>query len=135
MPVVDTSVAVMLRAVTCTCGYVFGLAETHQQELINTHGEFFCPKCKNSLAYKAENEAERLAKKAARLQAELDQKCAAMRDVYAAKDRVERRLSATQGIVTRVKNRVNRGVCPCCNRYFAQLHRHMNSKHPAYKGT
>lgn len=27
---------------------------------------------------------------------------------------------------TRVKN----GVCPCCNRSFQNLKRHMNTKHP-----
>ena len=32
--------------------------------------------------------------------------------------------------LTRVKNRVSRGVCPNCNRTFKDLARHMASKHP-----
>ncbi len=45
---------------------------------------------------------------------------------------VERRLSAQRGVVTRIKNRVGHGVCPCCSRSFNNLHRHMASKHPGY---
>lgn len=44
----------------------------------------------------------------------------------------ERKLSATKGVVTRIKNRVGRGVCPCCNRTFENLHRHMSGQHPTY---
>ncbi len=44
----------------------------------------------------------------------------------------ERRLNATNGVVTRIKNRVGHGVCPCCNRTFTDLQRHMHSKHPTF---
>jgi hypothetical protein len=49
-----------------------------------------------------------------------------------AKEQAERRLSATRGVVTRIRNRVANGVCPCCNRTFADLHRHMASQHPEF---
>ena len=42
---------------------------------------------------------------------------------------------ATRGHVTRKKKqleRVSNGVCPCCNRSFVNLARHMESKHPTY---
>lgn len=44
----------------------------------------------------------------------------------------ERSLTATRGVVTRIKNRVGKGVCPCCNRTFADLQRHMHAKHPDF---
>ena len=47
-------------------------------------------------------------------------------------DATERRLSAAKGRVTRIKNRVVHGVCPCCNRTFGDLQRHMASKHAGY---
>ena len=28
--------------------------------------------------------------------------------------------------------RVGHGVCPCCNRTFGDLYRHMSTKHPGY---
>ena len=33
---------------------------------------------------------------------------------------------------TRIKNRVSKGVCPCCTRSFTNLQRHMASQHPDY---
>lgn len=49
------------------------------------------------------------------------------------REETERRLSATRGVVTRIKNRVGAGVCPCCTRTFANLQRHMASQHPAFR--
>lgn len=40
--------------------------------------------------------------------------------------------AAVQGEYTKVKNRVAAGVCPCCNRSFENLHRHMKNKHPDF---
>lgn len=34
--------------------------------------------------------------------------------------------------VTKLKKRVSGGVCPCCNRTFENLARHMKGKHPTY---
>jgi hypothetical protein len=36
---------------------------------------------------------------------------------------------ATRGHLTRVKKRVQNGVCPKCNRTFQNLQRHMASQH------
>jgi hypothetical protein len=44
----------------------------------------------------------------------------------------ERRLSAQKGATTRAKKRHAAAVCPCCNRSFVQLRRHMENKHPGY---
>lgn len=33
----------------------------------------------------------------------------------------------------RIAKRTNAGVCPCCNRSFVQLARHMKSKHPQHQ--
>ena len=35
--------------------------------------------------------------------------------------------------LTRIKNRVKNGVCPCCNRSFENLHDHIKTKHPKFK--
>ena len=39
---------------------------------------------------------------------------------------------AEKAAKTRIKNRVAAGMCPCCNRTFENLARHMNTKHPGY---
>lgn len=38
----------------------------------------------------------------------------------------------TRGHMTRLRKRVGRGVCPCCNRTFANVARHIESKHPDF---
>jgi len=40
--------------------------------------------------------------------------------------------NAMKGQVTKVKNRVAKGICPCCNRSFPQLAAHMESEHPDF---
>lgn len=55
--------------------------------------------------------------------------------VQATRDLLEheqRSHAATRGHLTRTKKRVGNGVCPCCNRTFQQLARHMESKHPDF---
>jgi len=42
------------------------------------------------------------------------------------------RAAAARGQVTKIKNRVGHGVCPCCNRTFSDLARHMGTKHPTF---
>jgi hypothetical protein len=61
--------------------------------------------------------------------AEKDDEIKRQRELHEA---TERQLSAAKGRVTRIKNRVSHGVCPCCNRTFENLQRHMHSKHPTF---
>jgi hypothetical protein len=49
------------------------------------------------------------------------------------KEQEERQAAAAKGQVTRLKNRAKAGMCPCCNRHFVNLERHMNTKHPDEK--
>lgn len=44
----------------------------------------------------------------------------------------ERIAAAAKGQVTKIKKRASAGICPCCNRHFTQLERHMGSKHPDF---
>jgi hypothetical protein len=48
------------------------------------------------------------------------------------RDTAERRRRAEKAAKTKIKNRVAKGVCPCCNRTFQNLADHMKSKHPDY---
>ena len=44
----------------------------------------------------------------------------------------ERRCAAYRGKLTSMKRRARGGACPCCNRTFTNLRRHMATKHPAF---
>lgn len=70
-----------------------------------------------------------------------EQKLAAARNDLARErsrhDQTKASLSATKGVVTRQRKKLERvahGVCPCCNRSFRDLKRHMKTKHPEYEG-
>ncbi len=49
------------------------------------------------------------------------------------REAAERQAAARKGQITRLKNRAAAGVCPCCNRSFENLRRHMDHKHPGFK--
>jgi hypothetical protein len=54
----------------------------------------------------------------------------ATRDLLAAEERSH---AATRGQMTKLKKRVHAGVCPCCQRSFQNVARHMKTKHPDYE--
>jgi hypothetical protein len=84
---------------------------------------FYCP-VGHKMSY-GEGETERLKR---RLES------ANARAIHAEDQRraAERRTAAYKGQVTKIKKRVGNGVCPCCNRHFANVERHMENKHPGY---
>ena len=47
-------------------------------------------------------------------------------------DHNDRRRRGEKAAKTRIKNRIAAGVCPCCNRTFQNLARHMANKHPTF---
>lgn len=90
------------------------------------HSQYFC--IGESEEQKLRRERDRLTQRVA----EKDDEIKRQRDL---REATERQLSAQRGIVTRIKNRVGKGVCPCCNRFFSNLSRHMSGEHPDYVAT
>lgn len=88
--------------------------------------KFYCPNGHQQHYIEGETEETKLRRERDRLQQRLAEKD----DTIAT---LEKSNAATRGVVTRIKNRVSNGVCPCCNRTFSNLHNHMKNKHPAYK--
>lgn len=80
-------------------------------------------------------ERQRLQQEVTRRTAWYDQAQAETANERKAHALTARRLAAAKGQVTRIKNRVSQGACPCCNRWFAEsrLARHIASKHPDWK--
>jgi hypothetical protein len=61
-----------------------------------------------------------------------ERRAAAERDL---REDTERRLRAQKGATTRARKRHAAALCPCCNRSFVQLRRHLATKHPDYDPT
>jgi hypothetical protein len=110
----------------CKCGTLFAVPDQVDEELIRTGRQFYCPNGHSQSYTESTEEKLRKAEDAlARERARSDQ-------LKADRDAADRRASAARGQVTKIRNRVARGVCPCCNRTFADLAAHMLTKHPDY---
>lgn len=118
----------VLVAVTCgNCGVTFGLDDVYQKALVKSHATFYCPNGHAS-HYLGESEADKL-----RRQLEW-----AQNDATSQRERreaAERSRAALKGQVTRIKNRVAAGKCPCCRTKFADLASHMAESHPDFAGS
>ncbi len=107
------------------CGGVYAITQRVVDHHRETGGFWHCPYCQISWGY-GESTADKLRK-------ELDEKaklltaakCEALRQSQLLEES-DRKLSESNRKLNRVKN----GVCPCCNRTFQNLHRHMKIKHP-----
>jgi hypothetical protein len=112
-----------LTVVHCTCGIAFAIPVDLNQQLLDhrPRKSVWCP-LGHQWHYTGKTDAER--EKEARLAAERRER--AVRDLL---QQEERSHSATKGQLTKVKKRVQNGVCPRCNRTFVNLQRHMASKH------
>lgn len=125
---------ITFATITCykdDCGLVFAVPSFWQQRKRRTHADFYCPNG-HVQRYTTKSDAEKLRDELAAQKAETERVRASRDEEARIRRGVERQLTATRGVVTRTKRRVGHGVCPCCNRSFAALGRHMATKHPEY---
>ena len=109
------------------CGIEFGLPKSFIENRRKDQNSFWCPnghsQCfSESLADQLRRERDRLKQQIA----QKDDEIARQRNL---RDEADRKAAAARGQVTKLKNRAKAGLCPCCNRHFTNLERHMASKH------
>lgn len=122
---IDTSTQLYVQS-CCSCGVTFGMPNDMDDQRRKDGKSFYCPNG-HSQSY-SETDGKRLKlerERTARLTAQLDQQ-------RAAREAAERRASALRGQVTKIKRRIGKGVCPCCNRSFSALAEHMRTQHPEF---
>lgn len=124
------TVVIELEAQKCgECGVVFGIEGAYLRSLMQSHRVFYCPNG-HGLRYTGKSESEKLRDEVTRTQAALDQAWARIDEKNRELAAQRRSAAAVKGVLTKVKKRISGGVCPCCNRYFKALHRHMTTQHP-----
>jgi hypothetical protein len=122
-----------LKVKTCPidgCGVVYGVEALADERRRMAGGGWFCTNG-HSLVY-TETDVQKLQKQ---LESERTYKKWAEERATAANARatqIERSRRAIKGVLTRTAKRVAAGVCPCCNRSFGNLSRHMAHLHPSY---
>lgn len=110
------------------CGVTWGLARSFVEQRRADGKTWYCPNGHHWHFTLGKSTAEKLREEreeTARLRARLDQERAHARALKGVVTKTKKRLVATE-------QRVANGVCPCCNRSFKQLQRHMKAKHPDY---
>ena len=127
------SIATSYTVIDCyKCGSLFAVPSQVNDEFVRSGRSFYCPNG-HSQFYTESTETQLRKEREARARAE--QRAQATRDLLAAEERSH---AATRGVVTKQRKklaRVVKGVCPCCNRSFEDLARHMQTKHPGYDPT
>lgn len=107
-----------------SCGVVYGLTADYEDRRRQDHKSFYCPNGHN-LSYSQESREEKLKRQ---LEATSSQLSRTQSQLTVTK----RQKAAAKGQLTKTKRRVANGVCPCCNRTFADLAAHMHGQHPEY---
>lgn len=115
---------ILINDTCCNCGVEFGITETMRAYRKKDGALFYCP---NGHAQRFTETTEAKLKAAQdeneRLKQRLAQKDAEISDAHAEAAKVKREAE-------RIRKRIDAGVCPCCNRTFQNLARHMKTKHP-----
>lgn len=123
----------------CNCGMLFAMTEEYVRRRRNAPGsKFHCPDG-HPQHYTGKSEAAKLREQLEeerRLRERAQQNIAMWQDdARSAREEAEHqrhRANGYKGHATKITKRAKAGVCPCCNRTFAQLARHMATQHPTF---
>lgn len=129
---------VRLLGITCaiqeciTCGLPFTVPLTVLEQHRAHGGYHHCPNGHSQGWSKDRSQEGRDKKELDRLRQQQARWDDERRELQAQTEQERRRSAAARGQVTKLKKRAANGVCPCCNRTFADLQRHMHSQHPTF---
>lgn len=110
-----------LSTTQCWCGIHLAVPDNLLRQALDHGQSIYCP-LGHQFSWN-ETEADRQRKRAERAEARESRRIAEL-------DQANASLRTTKGVVTKLKKRVGKGVCPCCNRHFANVERHMTTQHP-----
>lgn len=123
---VTYEIATTFEPLSCgSCGVQFAMTETMYKKLRRNKKYFYCTNgC--HIHFYTESDEERLRR-------QLDSEREENRGLSYRLDHANRSRAALRGQVTKIKRRVGNGVCPCCDRSFQDLKRHMEGQHPNWR--
>jgi len=125
---------VELTMLTCgKCGTPFAIESKFYRHLCNSGDTFFCPNG-HPRAF-VEGEVDKLKKQLAQEAKRRERLETSLRDQREENERLVRSRSAVKGQVTKLRNKIANGICPCCDQFFPDLHSHMSVAHPEFETT
>ena len=117
----------------CRCHMTFAMTQEFMKEKRDDHSAFYCPEGHRQY-YLHESNEQKLQKQLTVARNDTERFRESFAKEHQAHETTRHQRNALKGIVKRTKSRIGNGVCPCCNRQFTDLHRHMESKHPDFTG-
>ena len=125
-----------LQSIQCgSCGVWHAIPKTMYDDKARIGGYWHCPNG-HQRGWEKGTEHTRIKELEAQVEEERKRKVAALERANASAQQLTAACTQLKGTKTRLKNvkhRVADGVCPCCNRTFLNLQRHMAIKHPEFK--
>lgn len=115
----------------CNCGVLFAVPDYWHAKRRADHNTFWCPNGhEQHFAGKSEADVlrEQLKQTETRLQTAKNE--AAWQQSQ--REQAERSARAQRAIATRIKNRLAKGLCPCCGKHFPEMREHIAERHPNY---
>lgn len=124
--------SVVLTVINCgDCGGTYSINEKFRATCYHKGTGWTCPYCKSGWGYYKNNKDAEIARlKRAKERADM-----AAREAHQQTVDANNRARAQKAAKTRLKNRIAAGVCPCCNRTFQNLARHIAGQHPDYSSS
>lgn len=109
----------------CNCGMPFAMtADFRKRKLDNKGSSFYCP-AGHGQHYTGKTEEQKLREELDHKRRQLEAESGRAAALAHQRDEIARAHK-------RMRDRVRNGVCPCCNRTFQNLLRHMQSEHPDF---
>ena len=117
----------ILHCASCNVG--FGITASFEAARRSDCESFYCP-AGHKQWFPGKTDEKRIEE----LKAQLATKDDLLRSTQRANHKFWRLQRAAEGRTKALKRRIAAGVCPCCQRSFENLARHMKTKHPAFTG-
>lgn len=89
---------------------------------------FYCPACGKSMVYRDSLKDRQLRE----AKAEAERARNAIQEAELRARRAEGNAIEVNKAYLKIRNRVRKGMCPCCNETFQNLAQHMQAKHPEF---
>ena len=117
------------------CSGTYAMSAQYMARRRDDGFSWHCPYCKQGTSFRT-SKVTKLEKELARQKNATKYQRQEKEMYLRQRDTLERSRNGMKGVLVREQNklkRVRNGVCPCCNRSFVNLQRHMAGQHPKYK--
>lgn len=129
----------MINIPCCKCKAAMWMPVDWDNLFRADHRTFYCINGHPQSYSQQPTEADLIRQERDRLKQQMAQKddeiALERRNTQSARERAEherKRANGYKGHAARISKRAKAGTCPCCNRTFSQLARHMQTQHPTF---